>query len=167
MHFSGRIITVTSVNGSIAYPGLSVYSATKFALEGFCHSLRLELSRQHGIKVIIFEPGDYARLTQIMSRHEENAQEMWDNMSEEDREEFGEFFQTINRATLRNYGFTSPRNIEDSPLLTDMKDAVLNNNPSKKYISDKLKYIYYGFCLLPLCVIDTILNFMSNKIITE
>ncbi|WP_130860507.1 SDR family oxidoreductase [Gracilibacillus phocaeensis] len=55
---SGKIINVSSVGGRIAFPGYGPYSASKFALEGFSESLRLELSL-YGIDVILVEPGAY------------------------------------------------------------------------------------------------------------
>lgn len=157
---------MTSVNGSIAYPGLSVYSATKFALEGLSHAIRLELSRQHGIKVIIVEPGDFARLTSIMARHEKNAEEMWNNMSKQDQEKYGDFFQMYHRVTMKNYGLTSPPSLEDSPLLLDMKHALLSQNPCIRYISAGVQYkIFYKFlALMPFWFTDTFLNKVTDML---
>lgn len=162
--FTGRIVTVTSVNGSIAYPGLSVYCATKFALEGLSHALRLELWRQHGIKVIIVEPGDFARLTSIMSQHEKNAQEMWDNMTEEDQEQYGDFFRMYHRVTMKNYGLTSPRSFEDSTILKDMNDALLNVNPDARYISAGIQYrlFYRVLAYMPFWFVDGFLNKITD-----
>ncbi len=53
---TGRIINISSVGGVLALPFLSSYAATKFAVEGYSHSLRREL-RLFGIKVIILGPG--------------------------------------------------------------------------------------------------------------
>lgn len=53
---SGRIINVSSFNGVIGFSNLSVYSATKYAVEGFTDSLRREL-KDHNIKVILIRPG--------------------------------------------------------------------------------------------------------------
>lgn len=52
----GRIINVGSAAGRMTIPLYSMYSATKWALEGFSEGLWLEL-RQHNIKVKIIEPG--------------------------------------------------------------------------------------------------------------
>lgn len=52
----GRIVNVGSAAGRMAIPLYSMYSATKWALEGFSEGLWLEL-RQHNIKVKIIEPG--------------------------------------------------------------------------------------------------------------
>ncbi|MBD2702943.1 SDR family NAD(P)-dependent oxidoreductase [Spirosoma sp. BT702] len=53
---TGRILTISSVNGQIAIPFLGAYVSSKFALEGLSHSLRRELAL-FGIKVIIVGPG--------------------------------------------------------------------------------------------------------------
>ena len=55
---SGRIINISSISGRIGFPGLSAYASSKYALEGFSESLRLEL-KPFGIEVILIEPGSY------------------------------------------------------------------------------------------------------------
>jgi len=53
---SGRIINVSSIGGKFYEPLGAWYHATKFAVEGFSDSLRVELA-PHGIRVVIIEPG--------------------------------------------------------------------------------------------------------------
>ncbi|GIY61317.1 d-beta-hydroxybutyrate dehydrogenase, mitochondrial [Caerostris extrusa] len=132
---AGRIITVTSINGVITYPGLSVYCATKFGLEGFSNVLRQELGQQHGIRVITIRPGDFARATSIMAQHQRLAQEMWDEMPADQQSEEGELFHRYHENTLKNYGLTSPPSIEGSQLLQDIKEAVLGIKPKDTYLS--------------------------------
>lgn len=60
----GRIINISSVGGRRSVPGLGAYSASKFALEGFSESLRLELLST-GIYVVLIEPGSFE--TEIFS----------------------------------------------------------------------------------------------------
>jgi NAD(P)-dependent dehydrogenase (short-subunit alcohol dehydrogenase family) len=55
-HKSGRIINISSVGGKYYEPLGAWYHATKFAVEGFSDSLRLELA-PYGIRVVIVEPG--------------------------------------------------------------------------------------------------------------
>jgi len=55
---SGHIITVTSVAGRLGQPMLSAYSASKYALEGWSESLRIE-THSLGIRVSLVEPGAY------------------------------------------------------------------------------------------------------------
>ena len=52
----GKIIMISSVSGHRAYPYMSPYSASKFALEGMSDSLRRELM-MYGIDVVLIEPG--------------------------------------------------------------------------------------------------------------
>ena len=52
----GIIVNLGSINGQIAFPVLSAYSATKFAIEGLSESIAYELE-PFGIKVILIEPG--------------------------------------------------------------------------------------------------------------
>ncbi len=54
----GRIINMSSISGKFGFPGLSPYTASKHALEGYSESLRLEL-RPFGIDVVLIEPGSY------------------------------------------------------------------------------------------------------------
>jgi len=55
---AGKIINMSSISGKIGFPGLSAYTASKHALEGFSESLRLELI-PFGIDVVLVEPGSY------------------------------------------------------------------------------------------------------------
>jgi NAD(P)-dependent dehydrogenase (short-subunit alcohol dehydrogenase family) len=52
----GIIVNVSSINGLIAFPVISAYVGTKFALEGLSESIAYELE-PFGIKVILIEPG--------------------------------------------------------------------------------------------------------------
>ena len=55
----GHIICISSIGGLMGLPYQGMYSASKFAIEGYCEALRLEL-RQHGIKVTVINPGDFS-----------------------------------------------------------------------------------------------------------
>jgi len=52
----GRIINISSIGGRIHLPLCGWYHATKFAVEGFSDTLRMELA-PFGIRVIVIEPG--------------------------------------------------------------------------------------------------------------
>ena len=52
----GVIVNVSSVNGHVAFPVISAYCGTKFAIEGLSESIAYELE-PFGIKVILIEPG--------------------------------------------------------------------------------------------------------------
>lgn len=53
---NGKIINTSSIGGKVASLLGGWYHASKFALEGFSDSLRLEV-KQFGIKVILIQPG--------------------------------------------------------------------------------------------------------------
>ncbi|GAA0287131.1 NAD(P)-dependent dehydrogenase (short-subunit alcohol dehydrogenase family) [Gracilibacillus halotolerans] len=53
-----HIINISSVSGLIGLPGMSAYCSSKFALEGFSESLRIELLPKN-IYVSLVEPGSY------------------------------------------------------------------------------------------------------------
>jgi len=55
---SGRVFTMGSVGGFTTAPACGLYAATKFALEGACEALRMELEPL-GIPVTIVEPGGF------------------------------------------------------------------------------------------------------------
>ncbi|ASQ92973.1 MULTISPECIES: SDR family oxidoreductase [Streptomyces] len=55
----GRILQVSSIGGVFALPGLGLYHASKFALEGLTESLAAEVAG-FGIKVTLVEPAGYA-----------------------------------------------------------------------------------------------------------
>ncbi len=52
----GRIVQVSSEGGQIAYPGFSLYHATKWGIEGFVEAVAQEVE-PFGIDFIIAEPG--------------------------------------------------------------------------------------------------------------
>lgn len=53
---SGRILQLSSMGGQIAFPGLSLYHASKWAIEGFFESLTQEIA-PFGLEATLIEPG--------------------------------------------------------------------------------------------------------------
>jgi len=52
----GRIVTISSILGLVAFPWQGAYNASKYALEGLSDTLRLEL-RGSGVQLSLIEPG--------------------------------------------------------------------------------------------------------------
>jgi short-subunit dehydrogenase len=52
---SGRIVNISSVFGFMPAPYMAIYSATKYAVEGYSESVDHEV-REHGIRVTLVEP---------------------------------------------------------------------------------------------------------------
>ena len=53
---SGRIVNISSIGGTLVFPGGGIYHATKYAVEALSDALRFEL-KGFGIQVVIVEPG--------------------------------------------------------------------------------------------------------------
>lgn len=62
----GHIVMMSSISGRIGFPGVGSYVASKFALEGWTETLRLEL-KPFGIHVVLIEPGSFE--TDIWTRN--------------------------------------------------------------------------------------------------
>lgn len=54
----GLVINISSLAGLFGLPYQGLYSASKFALEGYSESLRMELQNT-GVKVAVLNPGDF------------------------------------------------------------------------------------------------------------
>jgi NAD(P)-dependent dehydrogenase (short-subunit alcohol dehydrogenase family) len=56
---AGHIVQVSSIGGISAFPGIGLYCASKWALEGMSQALAAELA-PFGIHVTVIEPGGFA-----------------------------------------------------------------------------------------------------------
>lgn len=55
----GLIMQVTSIGGRIGFPWMSMYSASKFAIEGFTEAVGQEVDPAWGINFTCIEPGGF------------------------------------------------------------------------------------------------------------
>ncbi len=67
---NGHIVTISSDAGRKVFPGLAVYSASKFFVEALSQGLRLETAGT-GVKVTTVQPGNVATELHAMSGDEE------------------------------------------------------------------------------------------------
>lgn len=72
---SGKIITVGSITGLVAFPSTSFYAASKHALEGYYKALRYELT-EFNIRIAMIEPGSFK--TNIMENASTTLQRIED-----------------------------------------------------------------------------------------
>lgn len=83
----GRIIQISSYGGQVAFPGNSMYHATKFGIEGFCESVAQEVSA-FNIGITIIEPGGArtefrygsAKVAKLMPEYDGNPAHVFLNM---------------------------------------------------------------------------------------
>lgn len=87
MQGGGRIIQISSYGGQVAFPGNSMYHATKFGIEGFCESVAQEVSA-FNIGITIVEPGGArtefryrsAKVAKLMPEYDGNPAHAFLNM---------------------------------------------------------------------------------------
>lgn len=72
-NLTGNIVVISSDAGRVPFPGLAVYCGTKFFVEGFLRSLRLE-SKPNEIVITSIQPGDVATPAQQWTTDTEAAQ---------------------------------------------------------------------------------------------
>ena len=86
----GRIVLLSSMAGRAAFPFMSAYTATKFALEGLGDVMRREAGPQ-GVKVSIIEPGGIR--TNLVRQQLIDLGPAYAALSDEDRELYGALYQ--------------------------------------------------------------------------
>jgi len=132
----GRVVNVSSVAGLHGYPGLSVYCATKHALEGFTQVLGQELAK-FGVRVISVQPGDFSKATRLLDNHHTNMNLMWGEMDQESREQYKHFFTAYHDRVARS-GITGKRvkPVDELPpsLLRSFEEALLAQVPASSYL---------------------------------
>jgi NAD(P)-dependent dehydrogenase (short-subunit alcohol dehydrogenase family) len=67
---AGHIVNISSLGGVFGIPFQSIYSASKFALEGAMEAFRLEV-KPFGVQVVLIEPGNFK--TEITARRRRAA----------------------------------------------------------------------------------------------
>jgi len=80
-----------SVMSSLFLPGAGAYSASKFAIQCYSDVLRQEL-KPFGITVHIIDPGFFKTNITDMSKKKPVFKQMWDSLSQEHKDEYGEVF---------------------------------------------------------------------------
>ena len=122
----GRIVFITSIGGRVAYPFMSSYNASKFALEGFADSLRREL-RPWKMKVIVIEPGSIA--TEIWRKGLDHADQSRAQMPKQADKLYGEALAGFTAATED----TAERGIPPEKVATVIRRALTRPFPDTRY----------------------------------
>ncbi|KAM3844094.1 retinol dehydrogenase 16-like [Vipera latastei] len=96
----GRIVNIASIMGRLSMFG-GAYCPSKYGVESFSDSLRLELS-PFGVKVCIIEPGYFkTSITNEKILHE-NFRNIWERLPKETKEAYGErYFNSMIKGTSK------------------------------------------------------------------
>ena len=121
----GRIIFNSSVLGLVSLPFRGAYNASKYAIEGFADTLRLELSDTQ-VKVSLIEPGP------IKSRFRPNAlQALKDNVNMEESVHRDRYKGTLER--LAKEGNVDPYTLSPEAVLDKVIHALESPRPKPHY----------------------------------
>tara|TARA_Y100001935_G_C17272844_1_gene492941 strand:- start:671 stop:1525 length:855 start_codon:yes stop_codon:yes gene_type:complete len=126
----GKIIMISSVSGRRAYPYMSPYAASKFALEGMSDSLRRELM-MYGIDVILVEPGPV-------------KSEIWNKAPDKNNHPY---INTDYKESVETF-YDQVVDKAQEPLPTEIlgnaiKDIIENPSPKTRYVFTKNKFKEY------------------------
>ena len=157
----GRIIFNSSVLGLVSLPFRGAYNASKYAIEGFADTLRLELSDTN-VKVSLIEPGP------IESRFRPNAlQALKDNVNLEDSVHRDRYKKTLER--LAKQGNVDPYTLSPEAVLVKVIHALESKNPKPHYYVTIPTYVMgYLKRLLPARLMDKfILNVAGGELKDE
>lgn len=146
----GRILQNSSVLGLVAMPYRGAYNASKFAIEGYTDTLRLEL-KGSGIQVVLIEPGP------ITSKFRANALSMFNEFINISDSVHTEKYQA-QIARLNAKESTAPFTLPASAVSKKVLSALTAKNAKPRYFVTKATYIM-AWCkrLLPVSWLDKIL----------
>ena len=146
---TGRIIFNSSVLGFVSLTLRGAYNASKYAIEGFADTLRLEL-RDSGIYVSLVEPGP------ITSNFRHNSHSMYINTLKDKPSVFTQSYQK-NEARLADPGPTAPFTLPAASVSPKVIHALTHSNPKARYYVTFPTYLLaYLKRLLPHKVLDRI-----------
>lgn len=140
----GRIIFNSSVLGLVAMPFRGAYNASKYAIEGFADTLRLELSDTQ-VEVSLIEPGP------IESKFRPNAlAALKANVNMQDSVHRDRYKTTLER--LEKQGNVDPYTLKPDAVLQKVIHALESNKPKARY-----------YVTMPTHFMGTIKRFLPAK----
>ncbi|MGF1759601.1 SDR family oxidoreductase [Photobacterium sagamiensis] len=147
---SGKIVQNSSVLGLVAMKYRGAYNASKFALEGYTDTLRLELT-DTPVQVSLIEPGP------IRSHFRENAKQKFEQYIDIASSRH----QPSYKKTLDRLGKSSPTNkftLSPEAVLQPLLHIINNDKPKPRYFVTQPTYLF-GFLrrLLPTRWLDKLL----------
>lgn len=141
----GKIICISSIGGRMGLPYQGAYSASKFAIEGYCEALRLEL-RRFGVRVVVVAPGDFS--TDFTSKrnyvHPGDVAEIY----------------PLYKKSLSSIEDDEQNGLKPDHLADVLSDIVKSQNPSNNYVvASMMQHLsVYAKRLLPSCLFAWVLS---------
>ncbi len=147
----GKIIFNSSVLGLVCMPYRGAYNASKFAIEAYADTLRLELY-QSGIHISLIEPGP------IRSRFRDNAHAAFKRFVDRDSSPHRETYDAM-EARLKKAGDTSRFTLGPDAVAEKVLAILETDRPKNRYYVTIPTYLCaFLKRLLPSNVLDTLMR---------
>jgi NAD(P)-dependent dehydrogenase (short-subunit alcohol dehydrogenase family) len=144
----GRIVNIGSVNGAFSPPYLGPYAASKFAMEAFADSLRIEL-RTWGIRVSIVEPGPID--TPIWEKSTNAADRLADTLPSESTNLYEPDLAVVRKTIAKIVSRAEPVDI----VVRAVVHALTASKPKTRYfLSYGNRFMFRGFKVFPDVIRD-------------
>ncbi|NWY59779.1 RDH16 dehydrogenase, partial [Chionis minor] len=156
----GRVVNVASVMGRVSFFG-GGYCISKFGVEAFSDSLRLEM-RPFGVKVSMIEPGYFKTLITNVENMENNFLTIWEKLPGETKASYGENYLKEFLVALRKMQKRCSPNLR---LVTDcMEHALTSCHPRTRYSAGwDAKLLYIPLSYLPSALTDLVFSWSYPK----
>ena len=152
----GRIIFNSSILGFIALKFRGAYVASKYAIEGFADTLRLELSDSN-ISTSLIEPGP------ISSKFRSNSFTMYQKYIDRDKSYFKQEYLNSEKRLLKK-GAAAPFTLPPSAITPKVIHALESNHPKARYYVTRPSYMFtYLKRILTTKRLDKLLLKISNS----
>lgn len=138
----GKIMVIGSLAGKIAMPFMSPYVSTKFALEGFCDSLRREMN-PFGVKTILIEPGGVAT-------------EIWNTAMKQDISFVEEKYRDSLHSFQTNFIENGNKGMDQDAASNMIANILLKNNPKARYLVAQNRLTTKILTLIPNVIFDKV-----------
>ncbi|NXL05731.1 RDH16 dehydrogenase, partial [Mesembrinibis cayennensis] len=156
----GRVVNVASVFGRVSLCG-GGYCISKFGVEAFSDSLRLEM-HNFGVKVSVIEPGYFKTALSSFENLEKSFLSTWEKLPEETKASYGENYLKHSLVTVRKTVNKSSSNLT---LVTDcMEHALTSRFPRTRYSAGwDAKLLYIPLSYLPSALTDAVAAWFYPK----
>jgi len=152
----GRIIFNSSILGFIALKFRGAYTASKYAIEGFADTLRLELDGTN-IATCLIEPGP------IETKFRSNSYKMYQKYIDRDNSRFKQEYLNSEKRLLKK-GAAAPFTLPASAITPKIIHALESNRPKPRYYVTKPTYLLgYMKRILSNKSLDKLLLKISNS----
>ena len=151
MRNRGRLVVIGSLAGRVALPYLSPYTASKFALEGWCDSVRRELA-PFGVAVILIEPAGIAT-------------PIWNKALQQDSSFVSKKYEYALQKFRENFILKGNKGMNTAAAARRIFRCITTKRPRPRYIIARNRLVSYLETIIPDRLMDAALGrlFPVNK----